>query len=369
LLYYVEKFNLQLFAEERTEKATPRRKEEARKKGQVARSIEVNSAIILLSTFLILKLLAPWMGEQVAAFSTQIFSSYLLEDFNYKTLYSLTIYTAVAFFQVCLPIMVVAAGAGLTANLFQVGLLFTSEPLSPKLERINPISGFKRIFSKRALVELVKSVAKVIMIGYLVYTTVKANIDIFPRLIDMSIADAVTEVGLLGSTIVLRIGIMLLLLAGFDYAYQYWEHEKSLRMTKKELKEEYKNYEGDPLVKSRRRQQQRKISYSRMMQQVPQADVVITNPTHYAVALRYAPGESSAPVVLAKGVDALALRIIEIARNEDIVIFEDPPLAQVLYKTVDVNQRIPAELYEAVAGVLAFVYRLRPDYLRRMGVS
>jgi len=369
LLSCVERFDLQLFAEDRTEKATPRRREEARRKGQVVRSIEVNSAVILLCTFLFLKLFAPWIGKMVAAFSTNIFSSYLLEELNYTTLYNLTIYTAAVFFQVCLPVMAVAAGAGLTANLFQVGLLFTSEPLSPKLERINPISGFKRIFSRRALVELIKSVAKVVMIGYLVYSTIKANTDLFPLLINMSIADAVTEIGSLASTIVLRIGLLLLLLAGFDYAFQYWEHEKSLRMTKKELKDEYKQYEGDPLIKSRMRQRQRQISYSRMMQQVPRADVVITNPTHYAVALRYSPEESPAPVVLAKGVDALALRIIEIARDEGIVIFEDPPLAQVLYKTVDVNQTIPAELYEAVASVLAFVYRLRPDYMRRMGVS
>jgi len=369
LRYYVEAIDLQFFAEDRTEKATPRRREEARKKGQVVRSIEFNSAVLLLCTFLFLKICGPWMGTQVANFGSQIFSSFLLQDFDSETITHLTLFTAAAFFQVCIPLMAVAAGAGLAANMLQVGFLFTAEPLSPKLERINPISGFKRIFSKRALVELVKSVAKVVMVGYLVFTTIRANASLFPHLMDMSIPDAVAEIGALSSNIMLRISILLLFVAGLDYLFQYWEHEKSLRMTKKELKDEYRQYEGDPLLKGKMRQMQRQISYSRMMQQVPQADVVITNPTHYAVALRYSPEESAAPVVLAKGFDSLALRIIEIARGHGIIIFEEPPLAQVLYKTVEVNQLIPPELYEAVANVLAFVYKLRPKYARRVGVN
>lgn len=367
--YYVEAIDLQLFAEDRTEKATPRRREEARKKGQVVRSIELNSAVILLCTFLFLKTCGPWIGTQVANFGNNIFSSFLLQDFDSKTINQLMLYTAAAFFQVCIPVMAIAAGAGLAANMLQVGFLFTASPLSPKLERINPISGFKRIFSKRALVDLVKSVAKVVMVSYLVYSTIRANASLFPCLMDMSITNAIAEIGALSSNIVLRIGLLLLLIAGLDYLFQYWENEKSLRMTKKELKDEYRQYEGDPLLKGKMRQRQRQISYNRMMQQVPEADVVITNPTHYAVALRYSPEESAAPVVLAKGADSLALRIIEIARGHGIVIFEEPPLAQVLYKTVEVNQLIPAELYEAVASVLAFVYKLKPKYARRVGVN
>ncbi|MGB4505071.1 MAG: flagellar biosynthesis protein FlhB [Syntrophaceticus sp.] len=367
--YYVETIDLQLFAEDRTEKATPRRREEARKKGQVVRSIELNSAVILLCTFLFLKICGSWMAIQVANFGNQIFSSFLLQEFDSKTINQLMLFTALAFFQVCIPVMAIAAGAGLAVNMMQVGFLFTAEPMSPKLERINPISGFKRIFSKRALVELVKSIVKVVMVGYLVYSTIRANITLFPLLIDMSICDAITEIGVLSSNIVLRIGLLLLLIAGLDYFFQYWEHEKSLRMTKKEIKDEYRQYEGDPLVKGKMRQLQRQISYNRMMQQVPEADVVITNPTHYAVALRYSPEESAAPVVLAKGVDSLALRIIEIARYHGVIIFEEPPLAQILYKTVDINQMIPVELYETVATVLAFVYKLRPKYAKRVGVN
>lgn len=366
--FSIEQFNLQLFAEERTEKATPHRREEARKKGQVVRSIEINSAVILFSTFWVLKILSPWIGMQVATFSSSIFSDYLLQDFNQKNILYLLIFMVALFLQVCLPVMVVALGAGLVANFLQVGFLLTGTSLVPKLDRINPINGFKRIFSRRALLELGKAVAKVGIIGYLVYSTIKANLSAFPRLIDMSIADAIREIGDLSSQIILRVGIFLLLLAVIDYIFQYWEHEKSIRMTKQELKEEYRQHEGDPLLKGRMRQIQRQISQHRMMQQVPKADVVITNPTHYAVALRYDPEEMIAPMVLAKGVDVLALRIKEIADQHGISIFEDPPLAQALYKAVEIDQIIPPELYEAVAGVLAFVYRLRP-YSRRMGVD
>jgi len=369
LRYSAKAIDLQLFAEDRTEKATPRRREEARKKGQVVRSIEFNSAVILLCTFFFLKTCGSWLGTQMGIFGGQIFGSFLLQDFEPNTVNHLMLFTAAAFFQVCLPVMVIAAVAGLASNMFQVGFVLTVEPLAPKLERINPISGFKRIFSKRALVELVKSITKVIMVTYLVYGTIRANAGVFPNLMDMSISDAVAEIGALSSNIVLRIGLLLLLLAGLDYVFQYWEHEKSLRMTKKEIKDEYRQYEGDPLLKGKMKQRQRQISFSRMMQQVPEADVVITNPTHYAVALRYSPQDSAAPVVVAKGVDSLALRIIEIAREQGVVIFEEPPLAQVLYKTVEVNQMIPAELYEAVASVLAFVYKLKPNYARRVGVK
>lgn len=367
--YQVDQFDLQLFAEERTEKATPHRREEARKRGQVARSIEINSAVILLCTFLAIKGLSPWLGTQVANFGKCIFGDFLLQDFDQKTLLHLLTFTAVAFFQVCLPVMAVALGAGLVANYFQVGFLLTGYPLTPRLERINPISGWKRIFSRRALLELGKAVAKVGITGYLVYSTIKANLFIFPRLVNMSLADAVGQIGDLSSKIILRIGIFLLLLAVIDYIYQYWEYDKNLRMTKQELKEEHRQYEGDPLIKGRIRQRQRQVSYHRMMQQVPRADVVITNPTHYAVALRYEPQEMDAPVVLAKGMDALALRIREIAHQYGIAIYEDPPLARVLYKSVDIGQAIPSELYEAVAGVLAFVYRLRQHKLPRLGVN
>ncbi|NPV28222.1 MAG: flagellar biosynthesis protein FlhB [Firmicutes bacterium] len=363
-----EPLDLQLFAEERTEKATPRRREEARRRGQVIRSIEINSAVILLCTFLFLKIFGPWLGAQVANFAKTVLTDLIAREWGTKTVYLILFFSAVAFFQISLPVMGIALGAGLASNLLQVGFLFTPSPLAPRLDRINPFEGLRRIFSRRALLELVKSGAKVVVVGYLAYSTIKANFSLFPRLLDMSVPEAVSSLGELSTAIILRIGLLLLVLAIFDYAFQYWEHEKSLRMTKQELKEEFRQYEGDPRVRARIRQRQRQISYRRMMQQVPKADVVITNPTHYAVALQYIPEQMAAPLVLAKGVDELALRIKAIAREHGITIFEDPPLAQTLYKTVEVGDLIPPELYEAVAQVLAFVYRLRPNHFRKKGV-
>jgi len=365
----LEKLNLQLFAEDRTEKATPRRREEARKRGQVVRSMEINSAVILLCTFFFLKTFSPWLGIQIGNFTSQILGELGKQDLGTKNLYSIMLLSSIAFFQICLPIMGIALGAGLVANYLQVGGLFTGYPLTPRFDRLNPVEGFKRIFSRRAVMELVKAVIKVWIVGYLAYTTIRANLDIFPGMLDMSVARAVGEIGELSSTIILRIGVLLLVLAIIDYAFQYWEHEKSIRMTKQELREEYRQYEGDPQVKAKIRQLQRQISVHRMMQELPKADVVITNPTHYAVAIKYVPDEMKAPAVIAKGIDELALRIREVARENNITIFEDPPLAQTLYKTVEIGQMIPPELYEAVAHVLAFVYRLRPGYFRKRGVS
>lgn len=363
---FFETLDLQLFAGERTEKATPRRREDARKKGQVVRSIEINSAVILLCTFLFLKTFSPWLGTQVANFTQQILGGLVQRDLEVGMVNQIILFTALAFFQVCLPVLGIALGAGLVANYLQVGFLFIASPLAPKLERINPIEGFKRIFSRRALLELGKAVTKVGMIGYLLYTTIRANMAVFPRLLDLSIIEAVGQIGSLSSTIILRIGILLLLLAAIDYIFQYLEHEKSIRMTKQELREEYRQYEGDPQIKAKVRQLQRQISLHRMMQELPKADVVITNPTHYAVALKYDPRAMQAPSVLAKGLDEMALRIKQVARELDLIIYEDPPLARALYKSVEVGQAIPPALYEAVAQVLAFVYRLRPGFRKKV---
>lgn len=363
------RLDLQLFAEDRTEKATPRRREEARKRGQVARSIEINSAAVLLCTFFFLKVFSPWLGAQVVAFSKQVIGGLGKSYSVPENIESLILLTAVLFFETCLPIMGIALFAGLLANYLQVGMLFTGQPLAPRFDRLNPVEGFKRIFSRRSAVELIKAVIKVGAVGYVAFNTVRSNLTIFPRLLDMSIEQSVKTVGELSSAIVLRIGILLLFLAVIDYAYQYWEYERSIRMTKQELKEEYRQYEGDPHIKAKIRQLQRQISLHRMMQELPKADVVITNPVHYAVALKYVPSKMKAPVVVAKGVDNLALRIKKIAEEYNITIYEDPPLAQALYRSVEIGQMIPPELYEAVARVLAFVYRLRNRHYWRMGVS
>lgn len=362
-------FNLQLFAEDRTEKATPKRREEARKRGQVVRSAEINSAIVLLCTFLFLKFFCPWLILKITFFTNQVFSEYLTSNWGVTTAYRIIFLSLLIFIQVTLPIMGVAFVAGLASNFMQVGFLFNSSLFLPKLERINPIEGFKRIFSRRSLMELFKAILKVTLISYLTYSIVRDNSSIFLKLFDMSITGAVSEIAKLSSTVVIRIGIFLLIIAVIDYFFQYWEHERAIMMTKQELKEEFRQYEGDPQIRARLRQRQKQIAFHRMMQQVPKADVVITNPYHYAVALRYVPEEMAAPTLLAKGINEIALKIKAIAQENEITIYEDPPLAQALYKNVEIGQMIPPELYEAVAHVLAFVYRLRVRSFHKRGVS
>jgi flagellar biosynthetic protein FlhB len=329
----------------------------------VASSRELNSALVLLCTFLCLKVLGVYISGRLLAFMQQIME-FAGHDWDNSTVYQLLNLSGVAFAEICFPIMGVAMLAGCVSSLAQTGLLFTPEAIMPKLDRINPLEGLKRIFSRRGLVELLKTVLKVGLAGYIAYAAIRPNLYIFPRLMDMALPDAVAAVANLGSTIVLRVGMFLLVLAVADYIFQYTEHMKSLRMTKQEVRDEMREHEGDPQIKGRMRQRRRQFAMQRMMQQVPKADVVITNPTHFAVALKYELKKDKAPVLLAKGVDEIALRIRQIAGDNDIIIYEDPLLAQTLYKTVEVGHAIPESLYEAVANVLAFVYKLRPWQMR-----
>jgi flagellar biosynthetic protein FlhB len=346
--------------EDRTEQPTPKRRQEARRKGQVASSKELNSALVLLCTFLFIKVLGLWISGRSLAFVQQIMW-FTGQDWGSRTVYQLLNLSVVAFAEICFPIMGVALVVGCASSLAQTGFLFKTDALVPKFSRLNPLEGLKRIFSRRGLVELLKTVAKIGLAGYIAYAVIRSNLYIFPRLMDMGIPDAVTVVANLASTIVLRVGLFLLVLAVGDYIFQYTEHMKSLRMSKHEIKEEMREHEGDPQIKGRMRQRRRALIMQRMMQQVPKADVVITNPTHFAIALKYELKRDRAPVLLAKGVDEIALRIRQIAEENNIIIYEDPPLAQVLYKTVEIGHVIPESLYEAVANVLAFVYRLRPN--------
>ncbi len=280
---------------------------------------------MLLCTFLVLKTLGVWISGRSLAFTEQIMG-FIRYDWDSTTVYRLIDLSGVAFAEICIPIMGMALLAGCVASLAQTGFLFVPDAVMPKLDRINPLEGLKRIFSRRALVELLKAVAKVGIVGYIAYATIKANLYIFPRLMDMAVPSSIAILANLGCTIVFRVGAFLLVLAVADYIFQYTEHMKSLRMTKQELKEEMREHEGDPQIKGRMRQRRRQFIMRRMMQQVPKADVVITNPTHFAVALKYELHKDTAPVLLAKGVDEIALRIRQIAEENDIIIYEDPPL-------------------------------------------
>lgn len=353
--------NLQLFAEEeKTEKATPKKRQDARKKGQVFKSKEINSAVLLLAMFLTLKYSCPMIYEELSAYTKAVFSEYMKRDIaEASTLMNFTIYTLGVFFKIMLPILAVSVLAGLISGYAQVGFLFTLEPLRIKLEKLNPIKGFKNMFSRKSLVELAKSLIKIGVSFYIAYIYLKSEINNVTKLMDMDIISIFMYIGNIAINVSIGIIVILMILAVFDYIFQWWDYERNLKMSKHELKEEYKQTEGNPLIKSKIKQKQRQMAASRMMKEIPKADVVITNPTHFAVAIKYDPEENSAPVVIAKGQDYLALRIKDIAKENRVEIVENKPLARTLYSTVEIGNPIPEELYQAVAEVLAFVYSLK----------
>ncbi len=346
-------------AEERTEQATPRRRQEARRRGQVARSVELSSVTVFLAVVMVLKAVSE--GALQGAMESIRFALTNLSHTEFSPALALSFtsgclsHAARAF----LPVIGVAMGVGVVVNLLQVGVTFTAEPLAPNWARLNPVAGFTRLFSRRAFVDSVKTLLKVLLIGWLTFSAVRADAAMLLRTSEIDPLMVMMLVGQLLYKMAWRVGLAMLVLALLDYGFQRWEYEKSLRMTKEEVKQEMKQTEGDPQVKSRIRARQQAIARRRMMQAVPKADVVVTNPTHYAVALQYDAQKMAAPKVVAKGMNLIALRIREIAQRHGVPIVENPPLAQSLYRTVDIGEQIPPELYQAVAEVLAYVYRLR----------
>lgn len=321
--------------------------------------MEINSAVLLLAGFSTIYLSLPYMWQGWEAFTMKLISYYTRTPVDLGFINGLMMETLLIIARMILPLLGVAFVAGLAISYLQVGFVFSGEGLSIKLSRLNPIEGFKRLFSKRAGVELFKSVWKVSAVGYIAYSAVSENLSLFPQLMDGELMTAVSLVKEMVFGIAWKVGLLLLALALIDFFYQWWELEKSLMMSKQEVKDEFKQTEGDPQIKAKIKEQQRRMAMRRMMSQVPQADVVITNPTHYSVALSYQAKEMEAPMVVAKGQDLVALRIREIAREHGVTIVEDKPLAQALYRTVEIGDLVPPELYQAVAEVLAFVYRLK----------
>jgi flagellar biosynthetic protein FlhB len=356
--YKLQEFNLQLFNGEKTEDATPKRKEEARKKGQVARSIEINSAFVILAAFFALKVVGGYIYTELADYMRLAFTSFSAADFTAESVQLLFINFAIVLFKAILPVMLVIALVGLISNLIQVGFMFSLEPLMPQFSRINPLSGFKRVFSKRSLVELLKSIIKITIVSYFVYRFILKTSGEVPKLIGAELADSLNTAVSFTLDLVFQISAVMIVLAAVDFLYQTWEHKQSLKMSKQEVKEEYKQMEGNPQIKGKIKERQRAFAMQRMMQEVPKADVVVTNPTHFAVALKY-DQSMAAPVVVAKGQDFIAQRIKEVARENKVTIVENKPLARSLYSAVDIGSSVPPELYQAVAEVLAYVYRLK----------
>lgn len=257
---------------------------------------------------------------------------------------------------ILLPVLLIGFAVAFVSDLFQVKWRPTSKPLQPKFSKMNPLNGVKKIFSAQSLVELVKSVAKILLIALVTYSYIKNKIGLLYALYDMSMMQAVN---LIGETVIelgIRISAIYMIIAGADFMYQKYKFKNDMKMTKQEVKEEYKNAEGDPEIKGKIKARMREASQRRMMQAIPKADVVITNPTHYAVAIRYDTEVAPAPIVVAKGSDYLAQKIKQIARENNVEIVEDKPLARMLYANVDVDKQIPPELYQAVAEILAMVY-------------
>jgi len=354
------RLNLQFFAGEKTEKATSKKRLDSRKKGQVLKSQDVTSAIVLLSVFLFLFFSAGFMRDRFFLFFKHSFSEYIpMKSYNANTVMLVYMDVLMSMAIILLPIMLVAMTAAVAGNLLQFGLLFTAEPLKVDLKKIDPIKGLKRIFSIRAIVELLKSILKISFIGSVTFIIVYSNIDRVLGLAFKSPWDTMTTVGGLAALMGITASFTLLFISIIDFIYQKYDYEKNLRMSKQDVKDEHKNSDGDPMIKSRIKQRQREMAMRRMMQEIPNADVIITNPTHYAIAIKYSDGEMDAPIIVAKGVDFVAQKIKLIAQEHEIVTVENRPLARSLYDQVEIGQNVPEEFFKAIAEILAYVYRIQ----------
>ncbi|MBR4640124.1 MAG: flagellar biosynthesis protein FlhB [Butyrivibrio sp.] len=364
------KYNLQFFAEdangaEKSEQPTAKKLEDARKEGQVAKSQEVATAFSLLSLFVILRVVYALMGSTFTNIFPRVYNDIPNVARTYDGQLPIAYITSIinkamlTLLLLCAPFFIVGFAVAFISDYVQVGYKPTTKPLQPKLSKLNPVSGLKKIFSTRKLFELAKSIVKLLIMGIVIYSFFSKRNDYLFLLYDMPLSQAI---GLMGNLIIdlgFRVAIAYMIIALADFIYQKRKFTKDMMMTKQEVKDEFKNSEGSPEVKSAQKRRMMEASRRRMMQAVPQADVVITNPTHYAVAVKYDAEEAEAPIVVAKGADFVAQRIKELARESGVEIVENKPLARMLYANVEVGELVPPELYKAVAEVLAYVYHLK----------
>ncbi|MNS09273.1 Flagellar biosynthetic protein FlhB [compost metagenome] len=345
-------------SQEKTEKPTGRRLQEARKKGNVAKSQDVNTGIVLLAGIIIIKMQFGNMAERMGWLAEQSLGHLPTEDFTVTTLMATFLNLGLQYVLIVAPTLGLLLLAGLIANYLQVGVLFSTEAITPKLSKINPIAGFKRIFSRRSVVETIKAILKMSVVGYLAYQIIASR---YAELTATVLFDKAATAALFASVaweICWKAALTLFIFGILDFFYQRWEHEKGLRMSKQEIKDEGKQTEGDPMVKGRIRRLQREAARRRMMQDVPTATVVITNPTHFAVALKYDRDSMDAPKCVAKGMDLVAQKIKEIAAEADVPMIENVPLARALYKKVEIDETIPEDMFAAVAEILVTIDRL-----------
>ena len=357
--------NLQFFNSggggEKTEKATPKKREKARKEGQVAQSQEIGTAFLLIAAFISLRFFAPMMINRITSIMhwnlTSIDMAMDFANLEFASRYLWSTFGQIIL--IFLPVALVVMAVGLFVNILQVGWKPTTKPMKPKFSKLNPLKGIKKVFSMKIFLELFKALLKFGAILAVVYFLLVEQIEMLQMLLFMDLLQAIIYIGNLITTLGITVGVVYIFIAAIDYAFNRRKHEKELKMSKQEVKEEWKQMEGDPMVKSRIKQKMREASMRRMMQEVPSADVVITNPTHFACALKYDRMKGGAPILVAKGADHLAQKIKDVAKENFVVTVEDKPLARTLYSVVDVGAEVPPELWQAVAEVLAYVYRLR----------
>lgn len=363
-------YNLQFFAKEgpggeKTEEPTAKKLDDARKEGQVAKSKEIANATGLIALFLILKLGLGYLGGVFLGVFSFVYGKIpqMIKMGNgfvpTKEYYSLIGNAMLRILAAVAPFFLIGVLVAFLSDYVQVKWKVTAKPLQPKLSKISPANGFKRIFSTQSLMELVKSVAKVLLIGWVAYDTFKDNYDVIYLLFNMPLWQGIQAAGSMAINFGLKCSLIYVVIALIDFIYQKRKFHKDQMMTKQEVKDEYKQSEGDPQIKGRIRQKMQEASRRRMMQQLPEADVVITNPTHFAVAVKYDSEIASAPIVIAKGEDFLAQKIKEIAKEHQVEIVENKPLARMLYYNVEIGEQVPPELYQAVAEVLAMVYHMQ----------
>ncbi len=346
----------------RTEAPSPRRRQQAREKGSVARSQDLNSAVLLLGAALTLSFFGAGMIEGLGEILKSLIRQAGTTTFDDASTAILIRQQVFAVAKVLLPFLLTIMIIGVLINVTQVGFHISWKAAAPKWERLNPITGFQRFFSIRSLVELGKSILKLLFVGMALYFTLQSSSLQTPWMFFMPTNQIIGEMGRLLNDLFFAAAMALLAIGLADFFYQRWDHEQSLKMTKEEVKEEAKQQEGDPKVKGKIRELMIRSSLKRMMKSVPEADVVITNPVHLAVAIKYDRAQNSAPIVVAKGARKVAERIKEIAAENGVPIVENKPLARALFKSVDIGMEIPVDLYKAVAEVLAYVYRIKNKF-------
>ncbi len=344
--------------DEKTEQATAKRREDFREKGQVAQSKEVHTAALMTAFLLLWLFYGPVFWDGMQDLIRGLIAQTGTFEVNPASVQSLFIFILGRLGLLLSPMLLLVLVIGFFSSFLQVGWMFTTKPLEPDLSKLDPIKGAAKFISKRSMLEVVKSLAKVLLIGYVAYQTIRGEFEQGLYLIDMPPISTVAFIGRLAYAVLLKSCGILMLLGLIDFMFVRWEMEQKMKMTKQEQKEEYKQSEGDPQIKAKVRQIQMQMARKRMMAEIPKADVVITNPTHLSVAVAYRREEMDAPQIVAKGADALAMKIREIAREHDVPLVENVPVARALY-TFEVGDAVPEEFYTAVAEILAYVYSLK----------